>query len=183
MARRLSQTLAVTKRTRESAISNCMKYSVHLSDTTAEETRQAILAPLREYNQSQTGPNEYRGLTIEIRDEEDSIIGGLWGGSSYDGLFVQLLVVPQPLRGQGVGRKLMSLAEAEASSRGCSAVWLDTFEFRQDRSMNASATPVSASSKTTPKASRGSSCKSCSAVLKAVTANPSFKRTCLWHAA
>ena len=107
-----------------------MKYSVHLSDTTAEETRQAILAPLREYNQSQTGPNEYRGLAIEIRDEEDSIIGGLWGGSSYDWLFVQLLVVPQALRGQGIGRKLMSLAEAEASSRGCSAVWLDTFEFQ-----------------------------------------------------
>ena len=32
--------------------------------------------------------------------------------------------------GQGIGRKLMSLAEAEASSRGCSAVWLDTFEFQ-----------------------------------------------------
>jgi len=61
-----------------------MKYSVHLSDTTAEETRQAILAPLREYNQSQTGPNEHRGLAIELRDEKDSIIGGLWGGSSYD---------------------------------------------------------------------------------------------------
>ena len=107
-----------------------MKYSVHLSDTTAEETRQAILTPLREYNQSQTGPNESRGLAIEIRDEKDSIVGGLWGGSSYDWLFIQLLVVPQALRGQGVGRELMSLAEAEASSRGCSAVWLDTFEFQ-----------------------------------------------------
>ena len=107
-----------------------MKYSVHLSDTTDEETRQAILAPLREYNRSQTGPNEYRGLAIEIRNEEASIIGGLWGGSSYDWLFVQLLVVPQALRGQGVGRKLMLLAEAEALSRGCAAVWLDSFEFQ-----------------------------------------------------
>ena len=107
-----------------------MKYSVHLSDTTDEETRQAILAPLREYNRSQTGPNEYRGLAIEIRNEEAAIIGGLWGGSSYDWLFVQLLVVPQALRGQGVGRKLMLLAEAEALSRGCAAVWLDTFEFQ-----------------------------------------------------
>lgn len=107
-----------------------MKYSVHLSDTTDEETRQAILAPLREYNRSQTGPNEYRGLAIEIRNEEASIIGGLWGGSSYGWVFVELLVVPQALRGQGVGRKLMLLAEAEALSRGCAAVWLDTFEFQ-----------------------------------------------------
>lgn len=107
-----------------------MNYSLHLSDTTAEEVRQAILAPLREYNQSQTGPNEYRGLAIEIRGEKDSIVCGLWGGSSYDWLFIQLLVVPEALRGQGVGRKLMLLAEAEASCRGCSAVWLDTFEFQ-----------------------------------------------------
>jgi GNAT superfamily N-acetyltransferase len=107
-----------------------MKHSVHLSTTTSEEVRQAILAPLREYNQSRTGPYESEGLAIEIRDEQGSIIGGLWGGSNFGWLFVQLLVVPEALRGQGVGRELMSLAEAEAIRRGCSAVWLDTFEFQ-----------------------------------------------------
>jgi GNAT superfamily N-acetyltransferase len=107
-----------------------VNYSVHLSDSTAEETRQAILAPLRDYNQSRTGPYAYRGLAIEIRNEQDTTIGGLWGGSSYDWLFIQLLVVPEPLRGQGLGSRLMSLAEDEAANRGCSAVWLDTFEFQ-----------------------------------------------------
>ena len=107
-----------------------MKYSLNLSNTTSEQTRQAILAPLREYNQSHTGPYEQQGLAIEIRDERGSIIGGLWGGSNFGWLFVQLLVVPEFLRGQGVGRELMSLAETEAARRGCSAVWLDTFEFQ-----------------------------------------------------
>lgn len=107
-----------------------MKHTFHLSDTTAEETRQAILAPLRAYNQSKTGPYAHHGLAIELRDEHGSIVGGLWGGSSYDWLFVQLLVVPESLRGLGIGRRLMTLAEEEALRRGCSAVWLDTFEFQ-----------------------------------------------------
>lgn len=107
-----------------------MTFSLHLSDTTSEDTRQAILAPLRTYNQSHTGVTEHRGLAIELRDETGVIIGGLWGTTSFGWLFIQLLVVPDALRGQGVGRELMSRAEAEAVARGCHAVWLDTFEFQ-----------------------------------------------------
>ena len=107
-----------------------MNYTIHLSETTSEEVRKVILAPLREYNQSQTGVDEYRGLAIELRDDQGLAVGGLWGGTNYDWLFVQLLVIPEPLRGQGVGRQLLSLAEAEATKRGCHAAWLDTFEFQ-----------------------------------------------------
>ncbi|HEY5801084.1 MAG TPA: GNAT family N-acetyltransferase, partial [Burkholderiaceae bacterium] len=56
--------------------------------------------------------------------------GGLWGMTGFGWLFVQLLSVPDDLRGQGVGRELMAMAEAEAKARGCSGVWLDTFEFQ-----------------------------------------------------
>ncbi len=107
-----------------------MNFSFHLSDTTSDETRNLILAPLVQYNASQAGPSGSRGLAIEIRDISGATIGGLWGNSGYDWLFVHLLVVPESLRGQGVGRQLMSLAESEAVSRGCHGVWLDTFEFQ-----------------------------------------------------
>jgi len=45
-------------------------------------------------------------------------------------LFVELLFVPESLRGQGIGTDLIRRAESEAIARGCHSVWLDTFEFQ-----------------------------------------------------
>lgn len=67
---------------------------------------------------------------VEVRDTNGAIVGGLWGATAYGWLFTQLLVVPESSRGQGLGRRIMVLAEAEAMKRGCHAAWLDTFEFQ-----------------------------------------------------
>ena len=58
------------------------------------------------------------------------MIGGLWGRTVYDWLFVELLFVPDALRGRGVGSEVMKRAEDEALTRGCHSAWLDTFEFQ-----------------------------------------------------
>jgi GNAT superfamily N-acetyltransferase len=57
-------------------------------------------------------------------------VGGLWGRTGYDWLFVELLFVPESMRGRGVGTDLMRRAEREAAARGCHGAWLDTFEFQ-----------------------------------------------------
>jgi GNAT superfamily N-acetyltransferase len=67
---------------------------------------------------------------IELRDADQAVVGGLWGSTAYGWLFTQLLVVPEQSRGHGIGRQLLSMAEAEAVKRGCHAAWLDTFEFQ-----------------------------------------------------
>ena len=38
-------------------------------------------------------------------------IGGLWGRSAYEWLFVELLFIPEELRGQGLGTTLLRQAE------------------------------------------------------------------------
>lgn len=103
---------------------------IHLTDVPDEETRKAILDPLVAYNQSKAGPHNYRALILTLQDSDDRVVGGLWGRTAFDWLFVELLFVPESLRGRGVGRDLMLRAEAEAVARGCHGAWLDTFEFQ-----------------------------------------------------
>jgi GNAT superfamily N-acetyltransferase len=107
-----------------------VEVSLRLSEVADEEVRQAIVSPLVRFNESQAGPSGNRPLVVELRDADGAIVGGLWGATAYGWLFTQLLVVPEQSRGQGLGRRVMSLAEAEATKRGCHAAWLDTFEFQ-----------------------------------------------------
>jgi GNAT superfamily N-acetyltransferase len=107
-----------------------MEYKLTLTDIADDEVRKAILAPLVEYNTSQVGETQGRPISVLIHDSSNNIIGGLWGYTGFEWLFVQLLVVPASLRGHGIGTQVMDLAEAEAITRGCRASWLDTFEFQ-----------------------------------------------------
>lgn len=45
-------------------------------------------------------------------------------------MYVELLAVPDALRGEGAGAALMKKAEALAVERGCVGAWLDTFAFQ-----------------------------------------------------
>jgi GNAT superfamily N-acetyltransferase len=107
-----------------------MNYSMSVSSEEDENIRQALVEPLRAFNQSQAGPSNYRPLVIALRDESGSVRGGVWGYTAYGWLFVQFLVVPEQARGTGIGRRLMALAESEAVARGCRDAWLDTHEFQ-----------------------------------------------------
>ena len=107
-----------------------MAHTLTITDLADDNIRQAILAPLRAYNDSQVSPSQGRALVIQVKDEMDATLGGLWGYTGYGWLFTQLLVVPTSLRGQGIGTQLMQLAETEAVTRGCHSAWLDTFEFQ-----------------------------------------------------
>ena len=107
-----------------------MKYSMTVAAEEDENTRQAILAPLRAYNLSKAGPSSYLPLVVSLKNETDPVAGGLWGYTAYGWLFVQLLVVPEEARRSGLGKQLMALAESTALARGCHDAWLDTHEFQ-----------------------------------------------------
>lgn len=107
-----------------------MTWTLSLSDSADEAIRQAILAPLVDYNASQAGPSGNRPLSVLVHDEAGQVVGGAWGYTGFQWLFIQLLVVPAQARGQGLGTQVMQRAEAEAIARGCVGAWLDTFEFQ-----------------------------------------------------
>jgi GNAT superfamily N-acetyltransferase len=107
-----------------------MGYSITLTESNDAATRNAIVDPLIAFNERQTGINDFRPLALVLTGDGGQAIGGLWGRTAFGWLFVELLFVPESLRGHGLGRELMQRAEAEALTRGCHAAWLDTFQFQ-----------------------------------------------------
>ena len=103
-------------------------------ETTANPTEQDyldILTPLRAFNVAQAGDAGAEKFALLIRDEHsDEVLGGLHGRLLYRWMFIELLAVPEQARGQGLGSRLMAMAETMARDKECVGIWLDTFDFQ-----------------------------------------------------
>jgi GNAT superfamily N-acetyltransferase len=100
------------------------------SDHPAPGTFEAIFRALDANSRPVIGPVLPRLLVIPIHDDNGCVAGGLWGCTLCQWLHVQMLFVPEALRGRGVGSALMTLAETEARSRGCLGVHVDALSFQ-----------------------------------------------------
>jgi GNAT superfamily N-acetyltransferase len=109
-----------------------MTPNITLTDAPTPQMWKAIVEPLVAFNNSRIGqPEAYRPLVILLTDPgSDEILGGLYGNTLFSYLRVDLLYVPEAMRRNGIGRKLMTEAEAEAMRRGCHGVSLDTYSFQ-----------------------------------------------------
>lgn len=108
----------------------------------APHHRDAIGAPLSLFNDVRLGGGDWPDATIvlavrdpAVPDADDGtdgapLPGGVWARRYYNWLFLDLLVVPEHLRGQGIGTELLGRAEDVARAEGCIGVWLDTFSFQ-----------------------------------------------------
>lgn len=63
-------------------------------------------------------------LLALARDEAGAVVAGLAAKTGWDQMYIRTLHVAEPLRGQGVGARLMAEAEAEGRRRGCIVSWL-----------------------------------------------------------
>ncbi|MGI4984546.1 MAG: GNAT family N-acetyltransferase [Janthinobacterium lividum] len=107
-----------------------MPFKYTLTDVADVTVRAQIAGPLIRFNVSKAGPINFRPLVVTVTDRDKQIVGGLWGATAYGWLHIDLLVVPENLRGQGAGTRLMQIAEEEALKRGCHSAWLDTHDFQ-----------------------------------------------------
>jgi GNAT superfamily N-acetyltransferase len=108
-----------------------MQFETIVADNPPPAERESILRPLRAYNEKRGGPVGYRELAVLLRDlQRGETIGGLWARSAYDWLYIDLLFVPEQLRGGGLGTRLVRQAEAIALERGHVGTWVYTFEFQ-----------------------------------------------------
>ncbi len=107
-----------------------MKPMIQVVEAPTDADRQVIVVPLRAFNEAAMGPSGGATVAILLRDETGEAVGGLWGRSAFEWLFVDLLYVPETWRGQDLGTELMTQAEAVARRRGCRGIWLSTLAFQ-----------------------------------------------------
>lgn len=103
-----------------------MPPSLPPADTVPETARDAILASIKAHNETLLGPSDRRDLFMPIQADDGSVDGGLVGYTGRGWLYVELLSVPERLRGQGMAGRLLTLAEEEAKARGCIGAYIDT---------------------------------------------------------
>jgi GNAT superfamily N-acetyltransferase len=102
-----------------------------LTDTWDSAARDAIEQGLAEYNAAQAGYRDWRGLAVLVQDPETGrTIGGILGRTSLGLLFIDLVFLPEELRGGGIGARMLAMAETEAARRGCRFATLVTITFQ-----------------------------------------------------
>ncbi|WP_235973638.1 GNAT family N-acetyltransferase [Peribacillus faecalis] len=105
-----------------------MNYKAHISNN--EEEASYIRKKLIEFNTNFIPKDDYERITITLKDEQGHIVGGLLAVIEWQSLHIDVLWVDNSLRGEGQGKKLVSIAEKIASEKGCTLIKLDTFSFQ-----------------------------------------------------
>lgn len=89
-----------------------------------------LSAQLNRFNLERTGIPFGGFVSAFVRDEAGEIVAGLHGFTWGDCCQIDLLWVQEARRGEGMGSRLLALAEEEARQRGCTLVVLDTHSFQ-----------------------------------------------------
>jgi GNAT superfamily N-acetyltransferase len=105
------------------------RLELQLTDTVEAQSEAVIEDGLSRYNEEKAGFVDARALAVLVRDAGD-VVGGLIGRTTLGIFFIDLIFLPATARGQGLGGKVMAMAEREARRRGCSAAVLFTITFQ-----------------------------------------------------
>ena len=104
---------------------------VKLTDAPTAEEEHAIGSGLARFNEEQSGIRDSRPLAVVVHDPQtNQPVGGLTGRTSLGLLFIDLFFIPADLRRDGLGSRLLQLAEDEARRRGCVNAVLYTINFQ-----------------------------------------------------
>ncbi len=85
---------------------------------------------LFQFNHDRAGLKRTIPIAVIIRDEVQTIKGGLFGNSDWDVFNIDTVWIAEEARGQGLGRQLMQLGEDVAVRRGCKIAVLSTLSFQ-----------------------------------------------------
>jgi GNAT superfamily N-acetyltransferase len=82
------------------------------------------------FNNQHAGEEHAKRLCFLVKGADQTVLGGVIGIIYWDWLAVDLMWLPEELRGRGFGHQLLTTIEDEARRRGARHVHLDTFSFQ-----------------------------------------------------
>jgi GNAT superfamily N-acetyltransferase len=104
---------------------------IEMSAASGPADRDAILAPLRVYNDQMTGWSGNSAiLGVLLRDAQGKVEGGLFGKLGYDWFKLEFAFLPAHRRGGRLGARILSTLEQAAVARGARGVWMQSFSFQ-----------------------------------------------------
>lgn len=105
--------------------------TITLTDAPDGDESAVVTDGLRAYNEAQAGIWDGRPLAIFARDPEtQKVVGGLLGSTSLGLLRVDRFFLPEGLRGNALGSRILAMAEDEGRRRGCTRAVLSTLHFQ-----------------------------------------------------
>ena len=104
-----------------------MEFSLHDDMTQGESDY--VMQRLVEFADQFAEPRNYREFGVVLRDSEGNAVGGITCNLVWDWLMINVLWLPEDMRGQEFGHQLLERAEELARAKGCSFAMLNTFEF------------------------------------------------------
>jgi len=108
-----------------------MPVEIIVSESLEKEDLKIIYSGLLAFNSEAYAPPENKQLLILLRESNTGeTLGGLHGIWSYNWFYVTMLFLPEALRGQGLGLKLLATAEDYACNQEGTGMWLDTYSFQ-----------------------------------------------------
>ena len=85
---------------------------------------------LEKFNNMHVGPDNHVLLNIVEYDENQNVIAGIFGGTYWGWLHIDILWVDENFRSKKIGSRLLIAAENEAKKRGCHSVHVDTMSWQ-----------------------------------------------------
>lgn len=96
----------------------------------SSDTFRALLEGMKAFNKAAVGVGGAQKFNIAVRDDGGRIVGGVAATLAADSLYLDVVWAEESIRGQGHGRAMMDMIEAEGRRRGARYGWLYTMSWQ-----------------------------------------------------
>jgi GNAT superfamily N-acetyltransferase len=103
---------------------------VRIERDDGEDVAKAVEAGLTAFNRRVVGDGNFTPVQIAVRDDSGALKGGIAARVWLDTLYISQVWIDDSLRGQGHGKAMMEMVEAEGRKHGAAQSWLTTLSWQ-----------------------------------------------------